>query len=349
MKKSTPTTISLASRKKKFTDMRKRKLRVDAQKAAKNNPKPKLSVVIPVYNSKDIVGLTIDETVLCGIKLGIPFEVIAVNDGSSDGSWEVLCNKVKQHGSKIVAIKLLRNFGQHSALFCGMSFARGEWVLTLDDDMQIHPKEITRLMAKASGEVDLVVGRFEQKQHGLIRSIGSNLVQKINQQVFGKPNGFTISSFRLIRRDVVDRILQYRTPFPYINGLMLLCSGNRINVLVKHRPRVAGRSGYGIKEIASLLMKILFTYSAYPLRVALALSMICSVASFSVGLYFIILKIIGDIHVEGWTTVVAMIAFFNSLLIMMLAMIGEYVLRSFRQVINEPAYHISDVYKHHLS
>ena len=308
-----------------------------------------LSIIIPVYNSEEIVGATIDEAVQCGTGLGVPFEIIAVNDGSSDGSWRVLCDKAKLYGAKVTVVNLLRNSGQHSALFCGMSLSRGDWVVTLDDDMQIHPQEIAKLMACASGAVDLVVGKYEQKQHGMIRGAGSKLVQKLNEKIFGKPVDFIITSFRLMRRDVVDRILRWRTPSPYINGLMLLCSGHRVNVVVEHRPRLIGKSGYGTQAIVALLMRILFTYSAYPLRVVLVLSLVACVASFGVGLYFVARKIMGDVQVEGWTTVVALMAFLNSFIVVMLAMIGEYVLRVFRQVSNEPPYQIAEIYQHQLS
>ena len=305
----------------------------------------KLSIVIPVYNSSEVVGTTIDEAVACGLGLEIPFEVIAVNDGSSDKSWPVLLEKAKQHGPALKVVNLLKNAGQHSALFCGMSLSRGEWVVTLDDDMQIHPQEIQKLMACTSDEVDLVVGKYEQKQHGMIRGIGSKLVQKLNEKIFGKPADFTITSFRLMRRDVVDRILQWKTPYPYINGLMLLCSAHRVNVVVEHRPRLIGKSGYGTKAIAALLMRILFTYSAYPLRAVLVLSLVACVVSLGVGLYFVVRKIMGDVQVEGWTTVVALMAFLNSFVVVMLAMIGEYVLRVFRQVSNEPPYQIAEIYQ----
>ena len=308
----------------------------------------KLSIIIPVYNSEGVVGATIDEAVLCGVGLGVSFEIIAVNDGSVDGSWRVLCEKAQQHGVKLKVVNLLRNSGQHSALLCGMNLSRGEWVVTLDDDMQIHPQEIAKLMACASGETDLVVGQYEQKQHGMVRGIGSGLVQKLNEKIFGKPIGFTITSFRLMRRDVVDRSLQWRTPYPYINGLMLLCSGHRVNVAVEHRPRLIGKSGYNTKAIAALLMRILFTYSAYPLRAVLALSLLACVASFGVGLYFVARKLMGDVQVEGWTTVVALMAFLNSFIVVMLAMIGEYVLRVFRHLSNEPPYQIAEICQHPL-
>ena len=305
----------------------------------------KLSIIIPVYNSEKIVGKTIDEVIKYGRGLKSRFEVIAVNDGSSDKSWSVLLAKAKKHGKRIKVINLLRNVGQHSALLCGFSLARGQWVITLDDDMQIHPREISKLLKHASDDFDLVVGQYAQKQHGFMRCVGSHLVQKMNEKIFGKPPDFYITSFRMLRRDVVDRILRWNTPFPYINGLMLLGSSRRINVFVKHQSRTVGKSGYTIKKIIALLMRILFTYSSYPLRVALGISLAVCVSSLVVGGYFMTRKLMGDTRVEGWTSLVALMAFLNSFVVVLLAMIGEYVLNIFRQVTREPAFQIKEIYQ----
>lgn len=305
----------------------------------------KLSIVIPVFNSQEIVGETIDEAIKFGNNLKYAFEIIAVNDGSTDQSWSVLVDKSKKYGKKLKIVNLLRNFGQHSAVLCGLSLSLGQWVVTLDDDMQIHPNEISKLLEKAVGNVDLIVGQYKTKYHGSIRYFGSKIVQKLNEKIFGKPPNFILTSFRLLRRDVVNRILHRNTPFPYINGLVLLASSQRINVTVKHHPRRAGKSGYTAKKITSLLIRILFTYSSYPLRTVLCISLCTCLASFMVGVYFVSRKLMGDTQVAGWTTLVALLAFLNSFIVILLAMIGEYVLNIFRQVTKEPAFQIAEVYQ----
>ena len=306
----------------------------------------KLSIVIPVFNSQGIVGETIDEAIKFGNNLKYAFEIIAVNDGSTDKSWSVLVDKSKKYGKKLKIVNLLRNFGQHAAVLCGLSLSRGKWVVTLDDDMQIHPQEISKLLGKAAGDVDLVVGQYKTKYHGNIRSFGSKIVQKLNEHIFGKPPSLNLTSFRLLRRDVVSRILHRNTPFPYINGLALLASSQRINVTVRHQPRRTGQSGYTSKKIISLIIRILFTYSSYPLRTVLCISLCTCLSSFVVGVYFISRKLMGDTQVAGWTTLVALMAFLNSFVVILLAMIGEYVLNIFRQITKEPAFQITEIYQH---
>jgi len=309
----------------------------------------KLSIVIPVFNSQEIVGETIDEAIKFGNNLKYAFEIIAVNDGSTDKSWSVLVDKSKKYGKKLKIVNLLRNFGQHSAVLCGLSLSRGQWVVTLDDDLQIHPQEISKLLKRAGKNVDLVVGQYKIKYHGIVRFFGSLFVQKLNEKIFGKAPDFNLTSFRLLRRDVVTRILHRSTPFPYINGLVLLASSQRLNVIVKHQPRRVGESGYTAKKIIALLIRILFTYSAYPLRLALGISLAACFCSMSIGVYFVIRKLMGDTQVEGWTTLVALIAFLNSFLVVLIAMIGEYILNIFRQVTREPAFQIAEIYQEEAS
>lgn len=308
-----------------------------------------LSIVIPVYNSQEIVGETIDETIKFCKTLNYKYEIIAVNDGSSDSSLSVLVNKTKKYGKKLKIVNLLRNYGQHSAVLCGLSLSRGQWVVTLDDDMQIHPQQISKLLEKKESNVDLVVGQYKTKYHGLVRHFGSIFVQKLNEKIFGKPQNFNITSFRLLRRDVVDRILRRSTPFPYINGLVLLASSKRSNVTVEHQPRKAGKSGYNAKKIIALLINIIFSYSSYPLRIVLYIALCTCLASFMVGVYFVSRKLMGDTQVAGWTSLVALLAFLNSFVVILLAMIGEYVLNIFRQITGEPAFQIAEIYQRRQS
>jgi glycosyltransferase involved in cell wall biosynthesis len=303
-----------------------------------------ISVIIPVYNSQLIISTTVLKTLEFLREQNIFFEIIVVNDGSTDDSWEVLCALADKYKGDIKAINLLKNSGQHSAIMCGMYYSNGDWVVTLDDDMQIAPSEIGKLIEHAKNGVDVVVGKFKEKKHPIIRRIGSKVVQKLNEYIFQKPNEFSVSSFRMIRRDVVERILKWKTPFPYINGLMLLSSSKCINVLVEHHERSHGKSGYDFRKILSLTFRILFNYSAFPLRLVMVIALIASLVSFSIATFFIIRKLIGGTEILGWTSIISLVAFFNSFIVLMLAMIGEYLLRLVRQLSNETSYMVKEIY-----
>ena len=224
------------------------------------------TVVIPVFNSGGIVGTTIDRTVAVLRQLAIRFEVVCVNDGSQDDSWKVLEAKAGEY-PEVVALDLLRNYGQHSAVLCGLRQAQGDWVVTIDDDLQNPPEEVIHLIRKADEEgYDAVFGRFRRKQASGTRRLGTRAIELINRRIFGQPSDLVVTNFRLLRRDVVDRICADNSATPYITGMALLYSRNPGNATVEHAPRAEGSSNYSALRIARLVVTILFSYSAFPLR-----------------------------------------------------------------------------------
>ncbi|MCJ0826690.1 glycosyltransferase family 2 protein [Luteimonas sp. 50] len=292
---------------------------------------PEYSVVIPVFNSQDIVLDTLRRTAAFFESRQLSYEIIAVNDGSSDCSWEQLAQAAAEN-PRIVAIDLLRNSGQHNANLCGFRASRGQWLVTMDDDLQNPPEEIAHLIEKAKEGFDLVLGRFHEKQHAGYRKLGSRAVRALNQRIFGQEPDLVLSNFRLMHRDVVDRVCAYRGPFPYIPGLCLRFSGRRANAMVEHHPRRSGSSNYNWRRILTLVSTILFNYSSFPLRLVAALGIFTAIVSLLLGLYYLAEGIFGGARVPGWTTLVVMLAFFNGMTMLMLAMLGEYVVRIINQL-----------------
>lgn len=307
-----------------------------------SSPSPQYSVVIPVFNSRNIVGETIRRTAAFFESRGLDYEIIAVNDGSHDGSWEVLEQSARDNPS-VVAIDLLKNAGQHNANLCGFRAARGTWLVTMDDDLQNPPEEIAHLIEKADEGYDLVIGRFLEKRHAGYRRLGSRLVRLINQRIFGQEPDLVLTNFRLMHRDVVDRICAYRGPFPYIPGLCLRYSGKRANATVEHHPRSVGTSNYNWRRILSLLSTILFNYSSFPLRLVAGLGLVTAAGSLLLGMYFLVEGLMGGARVPGWTTIVVMLAFFNGVTMLMLAMLGEYVVRIINQLTMADPYFVRRV------
>jgi polyisoprenyl-phosphate glycosyltransferase len=307
-------------------------------------PRPKYSAVIPVYNSEPIVRTTIECTSAFFQELGEPYEIIAVNDGSTDRSWNVLraCAAEDPH---VVAVNLLHNYGQHTALLAGLAISKGDYVITLDDDMQNPPEEIIHLIRTADEGHDAVFGRFRQKQHAGYRKIGTRIIGWMNTAVFHKPRDLVLSNFRLLRRDVVDRICRYHTAYPYIPGLVLMFSASPANVAVEHRARTVGKSGYSLPKILALVMRILFNYSAFPLKVVSTLGAAIAGLSFVLGLFYLVRALFTGFEVAGWATLVVMLAFFNGLLILMVSMLGEYLVRLLNQSSRDRSYEVAEVVK----
>jgi glycosyltransferase involved in cell wall biosynthesis len=222
-----------------------------------------ISVVIPVYNSAPLVGDTVARVVRTCERHGWTFEVVLVNDASTDGSAEVLRDSAARH-AMVRVLHLPRNGGQHAALLEALRAASGDIVVCLDDDGQHAPEALPALVAKAAEGHDAVYARFQQPRHPVWRRPGSALVRALDRQVFGAPAGLAVSSYRLLRRDVVNRVIAYRGHAPYIRGQMLLASHLPAHVDVEHRPRALGRSSYTRTALVAFVLRVLCEWSRVP-------------------------------------------------------------------------------------
>lgn len=299
------------------------------------------SIVIPVFNAADVVGTTITEVTKVFEDAGLRHQVVLVNDGSRDGSWAVIAGRART-SPNIVALNLLRNYGQHHANLAGMRESTGDYVITMDDDLQNPPDQALLLIQQAMQGHDVVFGRFEQKQAVSYRRIGSRLITLVNRRIFGQPPGLAVSNFRILRRDVVERICESRTAHPYITGQALMYSNDATDVLVRHDPRPVGTSNYGMRPIMSLVFAILFSYSVFPLRAAAGVGFVVAFGSFVLGSFYLVRSLFVESHVEGWTTIAVLLALLNGVVIMLLSMLGEYVVRTLNAVSAVTTYHVTE-------
>ena len=299
------------------------------------------SVVIPVYNSQDVVGATVARVAEVLEAAGLRYQVVLVNDGSRDGSWDVIADLARR-SEHVVALDLLRNYGQHHANLAGLRESTGDFVITMDDDLQNPPDQLLLLIDKALEGHDVVFGRFEQKQARGYRRLGSKAISLVNRRVFDQPRGLAVSNYRILRRDVVDRICASRTAHPYITGQALMSSHAPADVPVRHDARTVGTSNYGLRRITSLVLTILFSYSVFPLRAAAALGFAVAGTSFLLGLFYLVRSFFVDSAVPGWTTIAVLLAVLNGVVIMLLSMLGEYVVRTLNAVSAVTTYHVSE-------
>nr|WP_321258811.1 glycosyltransferase family 2 protein [uncultured Pseudodesulfovibrio sp.] len=302
----------------------------------------KFSVVIPVYNSAKVVSLTVERVRAFFLKHDFSFEIILVNDGSPDSSWDVISELAQKH-EEVIAINLLKNYGQHNANLCGFRASCGDYLITMDDDLQNPPEEIIKLIETIEQGYDLVIGKFEKKEHSLFRSLGSKTIGHIIRKVFRVKDNLILSNFRIIRRDVVDRVCEDTSVTPYIPGLVLLYSVNRCNVLVKHNAREYGTSNYNLVKLARLVMTILFSHSTIPLRYAAGFGFIASIIIFCLGLFYLINAISSGSGVPGWPTLIVLLSFFSTITITLLSIIGEYIIRLLRETHSSQSYIITKI------
>ena len=299
------------------------------------------SVIIPVFNSEDLVASVIEGLLRTFDEAGLTLEVVCVNDGSVDRSWEVIRQLADEHG-EVVAIDLLRNYGQHNANLAGLREATGDYLITMDDDGQNPPGEALKLIAAiVERDDDVVFGRFDSKKASGLRRVGSAMISQINRRVFGQPDDLVVSNFRIMTSAVAQRISAAQTSFPYITGQALLASRRRSNVEVHHKSRAIGESNYTVRRILSLVLRILFSYSPAPLRLASAAGLATSFIAFALGVGVIGHKLISGTSVPGWASMMVALAFTNGMTVLIVSMIGEYTVRVLQQVSSTPTYVIS--------
>jgi hypothetical protein len=212
----------------------------------------------------------------------------------------------------------------------------------MDDDLQNPPDEALKLIDEAIKGHDLVFGRFERKEASLYRRVGSKLITLLNRRIFGQPPGLAVSNFRILRRDVVNRVCESRTAHPYVTGQALLFSRTPADVLVRHDPRPVGKSNYGARRILALVFAILFSYSLFPLRAAAAAGFVVASGSFLLGIFYLARAPFTETPVAGWTTIAVLLAFFNGVVIALLSMLGEYVVRTLNAVSAVNTYHVTE-------
>lgn len=215
-----------------------------------------LSVIIPVYRSEELIGLMIERTLAVFDQRKLDAELILVHDASPDASWSIL-EEWAARDSRIIALDLTRNEGQHQALMIGARWARGKFVATLDDDLQNPPECLADLMQVANEGADLVFGRFRNKQHARPRVLASRLVTLLNRVLYGLPKALVVGNVRLMKRTVLEAALQHERNQNYLTGLVLLAAKSPANVWVDHVPRPTGKSSYSLRSLMRLFWLVL--------------------------------------------------------------------------------------------
>lgn len=301
------------------------------------------AVVVPVFNSESTLKDLFERTAAVFERIGKSFEMIFVDDGSRDKSWEVLKALKKAYPEKVKAVRLSKNYGQHNALFCGLGFVGGSHVITMDDDLQTPPEEIEKLINKYhESEADLVYGYYKRKKHNFLRNFGSKLLKKSSKHLYDAPGEG--SSFKLVENKLVKNILNHYQNFVYIDELFLWYTEDIDFVQVEHHPRKGGRSGYSLGKLLRLFFNITIYYTAVPLKLMTAIGLVSSLVSFGFAIRFIVRKIFFDVPL-GYTSIIVTVLFSASLILFSLGIIGEYLNRIYMVQNKKPPFSIKKVLK----
>jgi undecaprenyl-phosphate 4-deoxy-4-formamido-L-arabinose transferase len=297
-----------------------------------------ISVVIPVYNEEDNLR-ELGERLISTLKaLGRPFEVIFVDDGSTDRSWQVLSDLNQQYPSYIRALQFNRNFGQHQAIFAGFQMARGQIMVTLDADLQNPPEEIPRLVAKLEEGYDTVGGWRENRQDSFFRKFPSLLMNYVMSWVTGVKLRDYGCMLRAYRREVVDSINRCQETSSFIPALANLFSRRVAEIPVEHAERERGRSKYSLIKLLRLNVDLMTGFSNLPIHLVGVMGVAIAVLGLLFGFFLIIRRIFVGPEVQGVFTLFAILFVFVGLNTLGLALIGEYVGRIYREVRGRPRY-----------
>jgi glycosyltransferase involved in cell wall biosynthesis len=304
------------------------------------NLKLNLSIVIPVYcGEKTISELTMQIKLALGNRDNqeISYEIIFVCDQSPDNSWNMILDLALRH-SEVRGILLGTNVGQHNALMAGFSHAKGEIIVTMDDDLQHSPNDIMALITEVRAGKDVVYANFITRKHALWKIAGSCINNIVASHLINKPKNLYLSPFRALKASIRDEILYYRGPYVYIDGLILSVTKNIGSVLVHHYSRYDGKSGYGLYKSISLWLKMATSFSIFPLRLTSLAGMLISLLGFIFAIFLIIQKLTLDRMPIGWSSIIVTILIIGGLQLLAIGMIGEYLGRVLITLNSRPQY-----------
>ncbi len=301
---------------------------------------PTYSIVIPVYRSRSTLIELYKRLVTVMKGINNSFEIIFVDDDSPDNSWKILTNLYKNY-KDIRLIQLTRNFGQHNAIMCGIAHSKGDYIITMDDDLQNPPEDILKLINKMKQGFDIVYGEYKVKKHSSLRNIGSHFVQYVYKRIFQVSGNLT--SFRIIKRNTAEKILDYKLNYTFIDGLLAWQTKNIGYVFVSHQKRASGKSNYDIGKLFALTYNMITNFSIFPLQLASITGFLFSFLGGLLAIFYALKKIFFDIPVTGYTSIMIAILIFSGVQLITIGLIGEYIGRIHLNMNQKPQYSIRSI------
>jgi undecaprenyl-phosphate 4-deoxy-4-formamido-L-arabinose transferase len=295
------------------------------------------SAVVPVYNSATTLPDLVRELAVTLEAAALAYEVILVNDGSRDQSWEVICALARER-PEVKGINLMRNFGQHNALLCGIRAARYDVVVTLDDDLQNPPDQIPKLLARLAEGFDVVYGTPDRPQHGLWRNLATQATKFALAGFVGSRAAHDVSAFRAVRTSVRDAFTGFRGPYVCLDVLLAWGTTRFGSVPVRHEARRAGASQYTVRRLVTHALNLMTGFSTRPLQLASWIGF--ALTLFGAGLLALVLAryLLHGATVPGFPFLASVISIFSGAQLFALGVIGEYLARMHFRMLDQPTY-----------
>ncbi|HEU4583102.1 MAG TPA: glycosyltransferase family 2 protein [Polyangiaceae bacterium] len=306
--------------------------------------RPTLSVVVPVYGSQDCVAELAARVASVCQEHAIRYELLLVYDCSPDRSWQAI-QEVVARDPAVVGVRLRKNFGQDNAIMAGMNLARGEAIAIMDDDLQHDPADLPALLAKLREGYDLVYARYRRTHQKRWKNMGSWFNGKVAEVVLSKPPEINISPYKIVAADVVATLIQYRGPYPYVDGLLFRTTANIAEITVQHHPRLRGRSNYTFWKSVAVWARLATNFSVVPLRIATFAGLFIAGVGLLLALGFLIWRLndptLGATAI-GWASLIVSILVLGGFQLMTLGVLGEYVGRTHLNVNQGPQYVVGE-------
>lgn len=301
------------------------------------------SVIVPVYESQESLNqIALKLDLLFKTKLeGKKFELIFVNDSPLNKKTCQTLSKLCIAYDFIKIIEFTQNFGQQSALLCGISESKGDFIITMDDDMQHDPCDIPKLIDKQNH--DIVVASFAKKKHSYFKRVTSSIKGYCDYLILGKPRHIQLTSFRLFNRVIADNIIKIKTSYPFIPALLFLVSKDVVNVKLTHHTRFEGKSNYTLRKMVGLFANLLINNSSLLLKWIGHIGLFSALISMIYSFIIIYKALFYGLALQGWTSIMVAILFFGGMMMFTFGILGEYLVRIIHTSENRPHYFVRKI------
>ncbi|MCJ7555567.1 MAG: glycosyltransferase [Gammaproteobacteria bacterium] len=306
---------------------------------------PAVSLVIPVYNEQSNLNELVERCVRVCEGLKQTYEIILVDDGSSDDSRNLLRSLSQQYAGKVLAVLLNRNYGQHPAVFAGLAHARGEVVVTLDADLQNPPEEIPKLLEKIAEGYDVVGSVRIKRKDSFFRRLPSRIINAVVRKTTGVMMSDYGCMLRAYRRNVVNAVLQCTERSTFIPILANSFASKTTEVMVEHAERSSDDSKYNVWKLINLQFDLLTSMTSFPLRLLSLLGGVLAICGFAAGILLLVMRLVygASWAANGVLTVFAGLFVFTGVQLFGLGLVGEYLSRVYNDVRDRPRYFVSEI------
>ena len=300
-----------------------------------------ISIVSPVYRAEKILPILVSEINLVMERIGEDYEIILVDDRSPDNSWEVM-KVLSSQNPKIKSIRLSRNFGQHSAIFAGLTRTKGDWVVVMDCDMQDQPKEIAKLYKKALEGYDIVLGQRENRKDKFLKKLTSKLFYKVFNYLSGANFDNNVANFGIYHQKTIKSILDMGDYVKFFSLFINWIGFKSVSIPIEHGEREEGKSTYSVGRLFKQAFNVIISFSDKPLRLFINFGLSISILSFVLGIYYLYLSITHKITQPGFSSLILSIWFLSGIIISCIGIVGVYLGKTFDQAKGRPTFIIDE-------